>query len=370
LPAIKHLYIDRAVVDLEPVKAIQSRLNLSPAIISKEQELFDLIAASDDPVKTAKGILYLTQNKGNFIRKCPGTREYTCCGYQILHTGTFCTMDCSYCILQAYYHPPVLRHYVNYPSMIGELKDFFSANTISRIGTGEFTDSLIWEHWTELSSLLIPTFADQTRSVLELKTKTTAIEKLKTIDHNRKTILSWSLNTPLVIQQEEKTTASLSSRLNAAATCESLGYPLAFHFDPIIIYEGCEEAYRKTIHQLFQKISPNNTVWISLGTFRYMPSLKTTIQARFPDSKIVYGEFITGLDGKMRYFKPLRIDLYRKIVSWIREAAPEVLVYLCMEDDEVWEKSFGFIPSDRGGLSRMLDVSAITHCGLEKMSVI
>jgi spore photoproduct lyase len=36
-----------------------------------------------------------------------------------------------------------------------------------------------------------------------------------------------------------------------------------------------------------------------------------------------------------------------------------------MEDDEVWEKSLGFIPSDRGGLSRMLDESAALHCGLD-----
>jgi spore photoproduct lyase len=67
----------------------------------------------------------------------------------------------------------------------------------------------------------------------------------------------------------------------------------------------------------------------------------------------------------MRYFKPLRIDLYRKIVDCIREYAPDALVYLCMEDDEVWQKSLGFIPSDRGGLSRMLDESAALQCGLD-----
>ena len=92
--------------------------------------------------------------------------------------------------------------------------------------------------------------------------------------------------------------------------------------------------------------------------------MKGIIQKRFPDSRIIYGEFITGLDGKMRYFKPLRIDLYRKMAKWIRELAPDVLIYLCMEDDEVWRKSLGFIPSDLGGLPQMLDKRAIKHCGL------
>ncbi|MBW2742523.1 MAG: DNA photolyase, partial [Deltaproteobacteria bacterium] len=95
-----------------------------------------------------------------------------------------------------------------------------------------------------------------------------------------------------------------------------------------------------------------------------MPSLKSIIKKRFPDSKIIYGEFITGLDGKMRYFKPLRIELYQKIVSCIRSLAPDVLIYFCMEDDEVWKKSLGFIPSERGGLPKMLDETAARHCGL------
>jgi spore photoproduct lyase len=35
-----------------------------------------------------------------------------------------------------------------------------------------------------------------------------------------------------------------------------------------------------------------------------------------------------------------------------------------MEDDEVWQKSFGFTPAQRGGLPAMLDASAKQHCDL------
>ncbi len=223
---------------------------------------------------------------------------------------------------------------------------------------------MIWEWWTGLSGLLVPKFSGQSRAVLELKTKTTAIEGLKNLPHNRKTILAWSLNTEKVIHSEERRTTSLSARLRAAAKCESWGYPVAFHFDPMVIYDGCEEDYKQVIRQMFSYVSADNIVWISLGTFRFMPSLKPIIQQRFPDSKIVYGEFISGIDGKMRYFKPLRIALYHKVASWIKEIAPDVLVYFCMEDDEVWEKSLGFVPADHGGLPEMLDESAVRHCGL------
>jgi hypothetical protein len=50
---------------------------------------------------------------------------------------------------------------------------------------------------------------------------------------------------------------------------------------------------------------------------------------------MIYGEFIPGLDGKMRYFKPLRIELYQKVVAAIKSLAPNVIIYFCMEDDEV-----------------------------------
>lgn len=364
MPLLK-LYIDKEVADSPEVVSIQSRLNLPSETVQDAREVFELVSSADDPVKKGKELLFLTKNKGAFIRPCPGTSYYTCCGYKILHIGTFCTMDCSYCILQSYFHPPVLQYFVNHDDMLSELDSLFQKKSVSRVGTGEFTDSMIWERWTDLSNLLVPKFAGQSSAVLELKTKTTAIKGLKNLDHNRKTIVSWSLNTNAIISNEERHTTFLFDRLKAAAKCESWGYPLAFHFDPMIIYEGCEEDYRQVIIQLFSTVSPENIVWISLGTFRFLPSLKPVIQKRFPDSKIIYGEFISGLDNKMRYFKPLRIDFYQKMASWIKEAAPNVLVYFCMEDDEVWEKSLGFISSDRGGLPRMLDASAMRHCGLD-----
>lgn len=361
---IQRLYIDQQIANTPEAISIASHFSAPSEIVEGPHKVFESLSSADDPIQKGKEVLFLTRNKGAFIKNCPGTRSYRCCNYKILHIGTFCVMDCAYCILQSYFHPPILQYFVNQDDLLSELDILFSGKTVTRMGTGEFTDSLIWEKWTDLSSLLVPKFSSQSHVVLELKSKTTAIDELKLLRHNRKTIAAWSLNTNKVIHNEEYKTASLSARLKAAARCESWGYPLAFHFDPMIIYDGCEEEYRQVVEQIFLHVSSDNIVWISLGTFRFVPHLKPIIQKRFPDSKIIYGEFITGLDGKMRYFKPLRIDLYRKIVGWIREFSADVLIYFCMENDEVWKKSLGFIPSEHGGLSRMLDKSAMDHCGL------
>jgi len=60
-------------------------------------------------------------------------------------------------------------------------------------------------------------------------------------------------------------------------------------------------------------IDPASIIWISIGSFRYMPDLKWHILKRFPGTNIFDGEFVTGLDGKQRYFKPIRVEMYAKL---------------------------------------------------------
>ena len=363
--SIKQLFVDASLVDNPIVSSVSQSLGLAPEPLQDQDLLFSLIKNDSDPWQKGKQVLWLTRNKGTFIKKCPGTRDYICCGYQILHFGAYCTMDCAYCILQTYFHPPVLQYFVNQEALFDELAAAFKLKTRMRIGTGEFTDSLIWEPWTDLTRNLIDAFSTQNHAVLELKTKTTAIERLKSLNHRRKTILSWSLNTPRVIQGQERGTASLQARLRAAARAEKWGYPLAFHFDPMILYPGCEAEYLQVLEDLFSAVSPDNIVWISMGTIRFMPALQPIIKRRFPESDIVYGEFIPGLDGKMRYFKPLRISLYRRMAEWIKARSHDLLVYLCMEDETVWRQSFDFSPESNEALATMLDDSAKRQCDLQ-----
>jgi len=364
---IQKVYVDKEIFSSPITKEVLSHFLITPTIINDSKIVYDDVYDSFDPIARGKEILYLTENKGSFIRKCPGTRHYHCCGYKILHTGTYCTMDCSYCILQQYFHPPLLKYFVNHGDLFGALEnEIFQAPEISRIGTGEYTDSLIWEPISSLTPQLVEKFGKQSRAVLELKTKTVQIDKLKGLSHNRKTILAWSLNTPRIIQSDERDTAPLKARLKAARTCQSWGYPIAFHFDPIVLYKGCENEYIQVIQDIFETISPENIAWISLGVFRFLPELKTILETRFFDSKITYGEFIPGMDGKMRYFKSLRIDVCKTIVSAIRKYINPKIIYFCMEDDEIWQESFGYTPKEYNGITTMLDQQAQKICQLRK----
>ena len=338
------ILIDKTVSDLPFTKEILSRVPHSskeivePEVI--EGSIFD------------KHVLYLTKNKGRFFRPCPCTNKhyYLSCEYRILDVVTNCAFNCTYCILQSYLNQPFIQVYTNLGDLSKELDEI---RGFYRIGTGELTDSLFLDHITQLSTYLVPYFAKRDL-ILELKTKSTNIENLATLNHHGHTVVSWSLNAKGVVEREEIGAPPLEERLEAARQCQLWGYPLGFHFDPIIYYPGWEEGYSNTVDLLFKYIKPEKVAWISLGALRFMPPLKYQIKRRFPKSDIIYGEFIDGLDGKKRYFKPIRIRMYSHLLNCIRKYAPHVLVYLCMELPDVWKRVFGFVP-DKGELKQMLD---------------
>jgi len=302
--------------------------------------------------------LLLAKNRGRFFKPCPGTKEYLCCDYQVLNIGMNCPMDCVYCILQAYLNNPYLSFFVNIEDLLDELNKSFARNPehFWRIGTGEFTDSLALDRLTGLSRILVEFMRDKKNAVLELKTKTAVIGNLEGLDHGNRTIVAWSLNSPAIVAKEELRTATLDQRLAAAAQCATWGYRLAFHFDPIIFHDCWEQGYAETIERLFAAVPREKIAWISMGCLRYLPSLKKIAGQRFPGSNFFYEEFIEGLDGKSRYFRTLRVEMYRHLYGLLKKHAdPATCIYLCMENNEIWREVFGFVPEDQGGLPKMLD---------------
>ncbi|MEW5736611.1 MAG: spore photoproduct lyase family protein [Thermodesulfobacteriota bacterium] len=358
--------MDPAVAELpETAELLMRAAGVPREAVESPEQVFRLAELSPDPEGEAKRVLYLTRNRGAFVKPCPGTRNYLCCGYQILHVGSFCSMDCSYCILQTYFHPPVLSLFMNHRDLFSELTRVFAdkPDNVRRLGTGEFTDSLLFEDICDLTPRLVSAFGTQDHAMLELKTKTVNISRLEGLPHGRKTVVAFSMNTERVIAENERRTAPLAARLAAAARVQEWGYPLAFHFDPLVFYPGCEAEYAGVMDSIAKLVRPGNLSWISLGSFRFPPQLKTVIERRFPGSSITCSEYLPGVDNKMRLFKPMRQRLFQELAGRLARMV-DGLVYFCMEDEAVWKNALGFSPEEKGGLSGMLDRAAREVCGL------
>ena len=81
------------------------------------------------------------------------------------------------------------------------------------------------------------------------------------------------------------------------------------------------------------------------------------IEERFPRTRVATGEMVRGLDGKMRYFRPVRTAMYQKIYSFIRQQWKDVFIYFCMESRTVWQEVFGAAPSDNNHLDYLFHES-------------
>jgi spore photoproduct lyase len=357
--SISMIHVEPDCIDHPVTREILARAgNIPVEVISEDNYRMEDLGIYPKSLTAGKRHLLLGKNRGRFFKPCPGTKEYICCDYQVLNIGMNCPMDCVYCILQAYLNNPYLSFFVNIEDLLNELTEAFAQKPEQfwRIGTGEFTDSLALDRLTGLSPVMVQFMRDKDSAVLELKTKTAVVENLEGLDHGGRTIVAWSLNSPEIVAREELRTASLDQRLAAAVRCASWGYKLAFHFDPIIYHSGWQAGYTETIKKLFAAVPKENIAWISMGCLRYLPSLKKISGQRFPNSRFFHEEFIEGLDGKARYFRTLRVEMYQFIYQQLQQYAdPATCIYLCMENNKIWQEVFGFTPDDRGGLAAMLD---------------
>jgi spore photoproduct lyase len=227
-----------------------------------------------------------------------------------------------------------------------------------RIGTGELGDSLVVDHLTGNSKALISYFKNKPNVIFELKTKTVNIENILDSEPAPNIVISWSLNSSKMAESEEQGSPAPEERLHAAQRVVDKGFRVGFHFDPLILYPGCEKDYSDVAENLLEHIDPARMAWISLGSLRFPPPLKEIIQERFPKTKIIYSEMIKGKDGKLRYFKPLRLELYKNVVRAIKKrGGRQVPLYFCMEGKSIWREVLGWVPKGKERLEAYLSSS-------------
>ena len=277
--------------------------------------------------------VFIVRENYDFFKKCPCTKCASACGYHIFNLGFGCIYECVYCYLQEYTNTPGIILPANIGDFFNAFKDYERKGM--RIGSGEFTDSLALDSWTGYSLELIEFFKQHPQVTFEFKTKSVEVDNLLKTKHAGNIVVSWSLNPQTVIDENEFFSSSLEERLAAAKRCVDAGYKVGFHFDPIIYFSGWQDEYGRLIESLFAEINPRDIAWISLGTLRFRPELKTVIENRFPENKILDEELLLGYDNKLRYSDKMRYGVYSYMISAIRGHSKDIELYLCMENKKM-----------------------------------
>ncbi|MFA5362491.1 MAG: spore photoproduct lyase family protein, partial [Candidatus Omnitrophota bacterium] len=283
--------------------------------------------------------LFLTRERHDFLKECPCTARALGCGYRVWNIGFGCAHECVYCFLQEYQNIPGIIIPVNLDDFFSRFRGLQGRGIFSapRIGTGEFTDSLLFDRLTGFSGEIIDFFKRYPGVDFEFKTKSTCVESILERAPQKNIVVSWSINPQRIIDANEFYAAGLAARIRAAADCAKAGWRVGFHFDPIIYDRDSFAGYREAVDSIFDSIPEKSVAWISLGTLRFSPALKKIIENRFPYNTLLDGELVLGFDRKMRYPESVRVSVYRSMLQAIRRRSKKVFLYLCMEDRRVWK---------------------------------
>jgi spore photoproduct lyase len=287
-----------------------------------------------------RNVLILAHHPGPCIRPFPGSRSDPDPNEFFIAHANGCPYDCQYCFLQGYFDhgAPVL--FVNRSDLVRELAahlDRNAGNGATAYHMGELSDALALERWSGFAGASIPLFLAYPSATLELRTKCGDVEALLPDGPPPNVTVSWTLTPWEAWRHLEKGAPDPVARLRSARACQKKGYRVGIRMDPALVYPGWQTGYATLVQQIYEHLRPERIESFVIGGFRYASALGNRIRERFPSSSLLLPEFVRCSDGKYRYFRPLRVGLYRELVKRIRELDPKVPIRLCMETPQVQE---------------------------------
>ena len=335
----KKIFIEKDVVNSSVTRQILNKLpDITVEYIDDYRSIRVDGITTDEVFKKSKECLAIAGKKGGMVKqfRCRdgivGNTEY------FISHGNNCSFDCEYCFLQCYFDNAVPTVFINHDQVLDEIKEVLHAESDKKIvfHAGELCDAMAFDDLTGLSCKLIPLFSEHPNARLELRTKTTTIENLLKIKAADNIVVSWTFSPRVIVDTHEHKAPSLEERIKAAVDVQKAGYNVGICLDPIILCDDWFDHYKAMLDMLFDRLDIERVKFISLGGFRYLPSLTRVIRERNPQTNLLLGEFVPCVDGKHRYFRPIREDAYKEIGNVIRELTKDVKISLCMETPEVW----------------------------------
>lgn len=295
--------------------------------------------------------------KGRIFRLCPAASEKAvCCNLKVLNIVDNCAMACSYCVLQNHYDEAVIAVPTNLKEKLAEVA--LVPGKRYRIGTGEYSDSLLWGNRNDILSDLCDFARAHPNAVLELKTKSANVAWILENEIPANVCCAWSLNPPVIVANEEHKTATLDKRLAAARAVADKGVKVAFHFHPMFYYEGFEADYTALIERVLSTFRPEEVLWVSLGCVTMLKGFAKDFRAKYRHSKLLQMDTEITPDGKITYAFPVREKLYGNALAALAPWRGRVFQYLCMEHKPMWDSVMGFAYASMGEFDDAFNDSA------------
>ncbi len=274
------------------------------------------------------------------LGNCPVASEKTvCCNLKTIDAVENCAFGCSYCTIQTFYGDRIVFD-KNFKDKLNKL--VLDPGRFYHIGTGQSSDSLVWGNRDGILDQLCQFAAAHPNILLEFKTKSDNVSYFLEHDVPRNIVCSWSLNPQTIIDHEEHFTASLNRRLSAARKVADRGIKVAFHFHPIVYYEGWSHEYPLLASYVQKEFHSEEVLFISLGSITFIKPVIQQIRKRGEPTKILQMEMVPDPHGKLTYPDQVKEMLFKTVYDAFEPWHEKVFFYLCMERAHFWDRLFGW----------------------------
>ena len=334
---VRELWAVRGSSDLQHVRRIVDRSGLPLRWLGKPPETNGETGV--DKLMEERNVLLLRDRKSAFVDQFQHPLG-RCARFYKLTAYNSCNFWCEYCYLYlTFRNCPVSTHFVNYDRMLRDIEAFDAGNVspaLRVLNLGELGDPLAVDDITGFAEHVVPFMPEHApRTRLLFLTKSDCVGNLLNLDHGGQTIVSFSVNTDKVWQFLEHRTPSPAARLMAAGKAQQAGYEIRLRIDPVIRYSTWQKDYVELVDRVFSTVQPSR---ITIGEYRPAQTLSNHIQSRFPESPLVkVNGSLVSENGKMRYPREQRLEMFTAIIDAIRRRSPDIPVALCKEEASVWK---------------------------------
>jgi len=302
-----------------------------------------VINETDALVLQQKGKQTLVFGELNDAVRFSEEKGNTCPNYWHFSPYGFCPYGCKYCYLsgtQGVKFSPTVKIYVNLPEMLTEIDRVARRlQKTTAFYIGKLQDALALDSLTAYSTLIIPFFAEHPFARLILLTKSAYIDRLTKLEHRGHSILTWSVNPPIVCQVSEENVPNIEARLEAMYQAASLGYPVRAVMMPIIPIDGWQEVYANFTRHLITTIPLQRLTLGGVCSYKAARFLmERKLGGKNPISLNINDEEKSA-DGRTRYSISKRQEIYTHIMQVALSLRPELEIALCLEEKGLWDKT-------------------------------
>ncbi len=286
------------------------------------------------------------------LGSCPVASEKTrCCNLMTLDAVVNCGYGCAYCTIQSFYDEGRIFFHQDLAQKLQGLR--LDPDTIYHIGTGQSSDSLMWGNRGGLLELLFDFAEANPNVILELKTKSANIAYILERKPPRNLLITWSLNSEAIADHEERGTASVPERLDAARRVAEKGCLIGFHFHPMVPHQGWKKAYGRTFDRLVRDFTPERVAMVSFGTLTYIKPVIRAIRERGEETQVLRMPLVESA-GKYSYPDEIKLELFRFAYNRLCPWHGKTFFYLCMEPAHFWEPVFGYSYPDNASFEEAM----------------